>query len=573
MADQTVELLLGSFFLHGGIDEDWTVDLLAEDFSPGAPAPVDVTVQTLLQNSSSVMTDRYDNREVTFKVRLTAPDGIMLAEAEAALFAELGKPNLMTWTPPQAFAPPTVFRVITSSMAPEFDDLSELRCRRVYSLTLTCEAFNRSVDEVVTEAEVQQTSGGVPVAAIDTLVDDCSTGTAWSNPNAGGSVVAAGGTVHTEPAVDLPKLRRTGTIDMTSTPLLVVDAKVPAGAILQARFDTGSAASAIGMTASAVAGYKRYFFRAPGTTTSYVEFSSRLASGTSRIYVAEVRKQNNPPVSGTLRQKTFTVAVAGSAPSDGTLEVYRDLDSLGVVMAYTWAESDGQGFNPALRPLLATSGVTTADSALVSGARNVVSSAAIRYDIPADDVTPGTYEVWAWLRSSLSGAQVLGIAASTRIGSTPFDFYQADVPLNFAAANTWELHSLGRVQLPVNRTPLGSSAVTRFEVGFVAGTTATIDLDETYLFGLDHGALTVVDADTARRVWITPATLDWPTPSVLCGDTADMSDAVSRGSMVMAWGNHQARPPGMNAFIVTRDALDAGVRFTHIPAWHTNAAL
>ena len=572
MTDQTVELILGDFYLHGGIDEDWTVDLLADEFSVGAPAPVDVTVQTLLQNSSSVMTDRYDNREVTFKVRISAPDGVALAEGEAALFGELGKPNLLIWTPPALFAPQTVFRVITSSMEPEIDDLSELRARRVYSIRLVCEAFNRSVDEVTVEAEFQPESGGSPVTPIDTLVDACASTTGWSAVAAGSSVVASGGTLHTDPAVGYPRLLRTGSIDMSATEFLAVDVKIVGGGAPTVRLNaTGSLIAPSGSGASTTAGYTRYFYRSPYTTITSVEVGYPFTgSTTGRIYAAEVRKRNSPPSAGTLRQKTFIAEVPGSAPSDGTLEVYHDTDGLGQVLLYTWPQDGGQGFTPALRELLSSSGTTTTDSALVSGARNDLAATAVAYAIPADQVAPGTYEVGAWLKSSTAATRPVTVVAWTEVASVAVREATFTTQVTFAASGTWYYVPLGRVELPVNYLPVGSDALVK--VGFESSEASGIDVDEAYLFNVDSGALTVVDCEDLTRLWVNSATTEWPMPTILRGDAEDGSDSYSTGDTVTAWGVHEIAPPFINVFAVTPGALDAGVRLRLTPAWHTHAA-
>ena len=271
MTDATVSLVLGDFYLHGGESDEWTVDVIADGVDWGSPAGVDAAVQTLLQNSTLVTRERYDNREVTFKVRIRAADGVILAAAEAALFAELGKPNEMVWTPPAAYSPPTVFRVVMSDMEPDVDDLAELRCERTYSLHFVCEAFNRSVDEIVTEAEFQPTSGGSPVTPIDTLVDDCSSATGWSSAH--GTVTSSGGVSIYSPVTGVPDLIRTNNvspIDMTTTPYLVVDAKVTGGGSGKVQMNTATTGTidpvAIGNSPYASLGYTRYWFK-PGLSS------------------------------------------------------------------------------------------------------------------------------------------------------------------------------------------------------------------------------------------------------------------------------------------------------------------
>lgn len=578
MTDATVSLVLGDFYLHGGESDEWTVDVIADGVDWGSPAGVDAAVQTLLQNSTLVTRERYDNREVTFKVRIRAADGVILAAAEAALFAELGKPNEMVWTPPAAYSPPTVFRVVMSDMEPDVDDLAELRCERTYSLHFVCEAFNRSVDEIVTEAEFQPVDGGGdPVAPIDTLVDDCSSSTGWSAVGAGQSVVASGGVLNSDPASESPMLCRSGTVSMTGTDILVIDAKFGgklSTVVPRVALDASPAKSpfAYGPSPYSSQGYTRYYYKCTASSFSTLSVGSfGREDSPGRLWLQEIRRQNTPPLSGTLRQKFFTVDVAGSAPSDGTLEVYHDSDALGVVMLYTWPQKGGQGFTPALRQFITTSGAATSDATLVSGARNSVTTSATNFAIPITQVAPGTYEFGAWLRRTATGTDYLRCDFGTKIGSTSVEFTSFDAPITFPTANTWAYHPLGRVQLPVNQTLPDSSAMLVVSLYPAPSTTGSIDLDEAHLFNVESGALTVVDADTSTRVWIRSATLDWPAPSVLRGTLADGTDAFGAGTSVSSWGTHRASPPAINVFAVTRTALDAGVVFTQTPAWHTNA--
>ena len=570
MVDETVSLVLGDFYLHGGIDEDWNVKVASDEVSWGAPEAVDVTVQTLLQNSSSVVTDRYDNRVMQFKVALSAADGIVLAQAEAALFAELGKRNLLTWTPPLAYAPPTVFRVVTSSMAPDFDDLKEMRGWRVYALRLVCEAFARSVDEVTVEAVVQDED---PPAPVDTLVDNCSSTTGWSSAKSGMSIATSGGSIYTDPATGIPAVRRTGTIDMSATPYLVLDIKTPAGsAVPKVQINAGAQLSPMAIGTSPFTGYVRYWYLSPVTSiTVFVVSCDIQPVGTGRLYIAEVRKQNSPPATGTLRQKFFNADVAGSAPSDGTLEVHHGTDGLGQVLLYTWPQTGGQGFTPALRELKSASGTTTSDTALVSGARNDIAATAVAYDIPGAQVTPGTYEVGAWMQSDSATARPVTVLAETVIGSTVVGSTTFTKSVDFDATSTWYYVPLGRVELPVNHLPVDTEATVR--VTLSSSEASGIDVDEAYLFNVESGALTVVDCGDSTRLWVNSATLDWPMPSIMVGDAEDGTDSYSPADeSVTAPGVHEITPPSINVFAVTPGALDAGVRLRSTPAWHTNAA-
>ena len=563
------DLTLGDLILMGGDSEaDYTISALADDATWGNPAPVEVAVRTLLQNSTSLVTERYDNREAFIRVVVEAPDGVALAEGEAAMFAELGKRNRLTWTPPDDFAPPTVFYVVTSSMDHAFDDLDDMRNRRTYGIRLVCEAFARSVDEVTVEAVFQPEEGGSPVTPIDTLGDACSATTGWASAH--GVVTTASGSVYSV-KTGIPDLKRVGTIDMTSTPYLVIDVKTPAtSAVLQLIVNGTYTITPESSAPSPTAGYQRYWFRSPVTSITHFLLYIDLQPSTGRLYIAEVRKQNNVPAIGTLRQKSFTAAVAGSAPSDGTLEVYHATDGLGQVLLYTWPAT-GQGFTPALRELLSASGITTTDADLVSGGSNDLASAAVAYDIPGTQVPPGSYEVGAWLQSDSATARPVTVTAETVLGSTVVGTTTFTKAVDFAATATWYYVPLGRVELPVNHLPDDTEAIVRLTLS--SSDASGIDVDEAYLFNVDSGALTIVDCEDSTRLWVNSATLDWPMPTIMRGDNEDGSDSYSTGDTVTAPGVHEITPPSINVFAVTPGALDAGVRLRTTPAWHTHAAI
>lgn len=128
----------------------WSCEALAEGTEWGNPQPIEVAVRHLLQDGSIVATQGHDNREVRIRVVLTAADLTALADGEAALFAEIGRVNTLTWDPLIGASVPTVFDVVTSSLEHIMDDLGETResPERHYSVRFACLPFGRSVDPI-----------------------------------------------------------------------------------------------------------------------------------------------------------------------------------------------------------------------------------------------------------------------------------------------------------------------------------------------------------------------------------------------------------------------------------------
>ena len=242
------------------------------------------------------------------------------------------------------------------------------------------------------------------------------------------------------------------------------------------------------------------------------------------------------------------------------------------MLLYTSPGGGGQGFPPPLRTFLSASSTVTSDSTTVSGGRHsLTTGGATSFMIPATSVTPGTYEFGAWLRRTALGADELRCDFGTKFGSTFAGFTSFDATITFAAANTWQYVTLGRVELPLNRLTDDSTAMVSVSLYPSPSTTGSIDLDEAYLFNVDSGARTVVAAGSSRHLWVNAATLDWPMPSITRGTLADGTDSFGTGDTVTAWGVHEIAPSFANVFAVTRTALDAGVRLRQVPAWHTNA--
>ncbi|NUS53245.1 MAG: hypothetical protein HOV66_00055 [Streptomycetaceae bacterium] len=582
MADGIAELVLGSLPLVDYTDDDgWRIDAKATTAGWGNPQAVDIIVRTLIQQGSSVVTDRWDNREASITVAIEATDGRALALGEAALFGELWKRNQLVWTPPQDFAAPTVFRVVTSRLDHTFDSVDETVSRRVYQVVLTCEPFARSVAETITEALGQAVDGGgVPITPVNVLVDDCNVTTGWTALGSGQTAeLSPNGNLRNAPLTSFPQLKRTGAIPMATTPLLVVDAQMQSdlsGLTPMVQFISAAGStwvSPIGSTTSPTAGFTRYYYETPYTDlTAIVVGRANIGKpaniGTGRVVLAEVRRMNNPPAEGTLRQKMFTADVKGSAPSDGRLEVWHDTSPLGTVIVYTWQDDDGPGFVPALRSRRISGGVTTSDSTLISGGRDTISSTAITYEVPAALMPPATYELGAWLRSSTTTAQV-DYTVQLFQGTTGRDTITGSSKITMGAANTWEYHVIARLQLPPARVLPGSSATVRVTLDSTAGSPTVVDVDEAYLFDLEHGSLTIAATGAATRLRIEAPTMEWPMPSVLAGTLADGSDMVELAPL--AGGVHPTNPPRMSIFAVTPTALDAHALVGQYAAWHTHA--
>jgi hypothetical protein len=116
------------------------------------------------------------------KIRFYGDNLTALNAKEALLFAELEKPNTLTWTPDNG--PATVFVVVTSSLVQNDESfVGEVQGDpwRTYNVRLVCEAFTRSVSETVATALAAD-------GTTTTLVNNGSATTNWTGSVSAGTL-------------------------------------------------------------------------------------------------------------------------------------------------------------------------------------------------------------------------------------------------------------------------------------------------------------------------------------------------------------------------------------------------
>lgn len=590
-------LVLGGFDFIRGEGNGWWAETIADGMSFGEAEAVEVIQRTLLQDGDAVSIDRYGNRVVTFQVKIRAADSLALAEGGAALDAEIGKRNTLTWQPPDGWGPASVYDVFSSTISFDFDDWGEMKpltFGRVFTVTLTCHPFPRSDEETVVEAIA---SGEGPPAASTATVDDCTSAAGWSlsaNPSTSSSSTTAfgptvtsgavrGGYTWTAPSATVAsaqaKLTRTGlTSDMTTTNLLKVQVSSESPAAAAFSFEiNGDPVDPIAQADGV------YWFDCSALTTltsfaAQVESSilkSQVASPwTLALRVLDITRTNVLPFVSTSRQQFRSVTVGGSARTEGSLQLAHEEDALGEVLVYTNAE-DGSGYQPPCRRHRTAGGAVTTDTATMSGAYEPLNSGTpFTVDIPAASVPAGTYSILGRVRASGSLTALLTVAASTLVGSHELG---QRVESRFLSLTTaWAIGEIGRITLPPVAVRPTTSTFVRIEVE----TTSAVDLDELWIFNTDIGALTWVSCGTgtpeaggaSNRLWVDTATLDWPRPALWLGTAADRSDSRhALGSEVKSLGTHTFPPGIVNVFSVSA-AEDVAASLTFSKRWANNAA-
>lgn len=584
----TDALTLGSFLLTDPSGSAWKVGVEAEGTSKGAPVPIDVAVKSWLQNGSIVVTQGYDNRDVSVRIRMWATSLTALCNAEAALFAELGKPNLLTWTPTSG--PAAVFVVITSSMVQDdqggnADLLGSQRLIRSYNIRLTCEAFTRS-------ATAFTSIGTAPGGSTTTSLDACAATTGWSATVDGvaGSVTNAAGppttiAVSSASVSGLHTLTLTKTFAATTstTNLLMVDwLPTPRGGATLSAVGDGVSLPLFAEFPSPTSGYTRTWFKVSASSLAVTTFS--LASGgpftnVRTLRIDQVSVTNVQPVNGTNRQQTRSLTVPGSAPTPASLAIESATAALGDgVMVFVFPADDSTAsYSPSMRQFRTSGNTVTPDAAQVSGNTEPLSASAVNFAVPIGLFPRGSYLLCGRLATSGGGTPTITYESKTNIGVLAVATSTGSRTITTTTA--YQTFVLGRMQLPtIDLDPNADTAGVSMFLSLTA--TGTVTYDEFWLFNTAIGTLIRVDCGTgagsaggtSRRLWIDPPSVTTPRPTVRVGHAADRSDSHYPTTGFTSWQFPQWKPPQGNVLVVTPNATDAVVSLSGYARWHTNPA-
>lgn len=527
----------------------------------------------LLQDGEIEVSTRAGNRTMTFAVLLEG-DLLSIAEAETALALEADKPrNLLTLEPGDGFGPAAVYETFRAQLTQEFSDEAEQAGMRIWRVTLRARPFARSAAPV---ESVGTTSGGAPPTVV--TVDAGSAVTQWAST---GTLSDQGSFLRsTVPFIGNQFFKAVLTytalspVTMTGTPLLTlamwrttggVEAALPVAPTLLL---DGAACVLVGAQNEGTR--QRYYWQVPAGVTSFtqakVEYLERRAAGAAGpIDFNSLQRTEAMAVVGTLRQKLLAVEVSGSARTEGSLLVEHETSPLGSTLIYTWPQHLSPSYSPPLRTRRVSGGTATTDTALVSGARDLLDTALV-FDVPVSDLIAGTHQLVARLKSDLATAQTINFSAQLRIGGVDVGTAAAGSHVHtFGTTGTWRNVVLGRLMLPPADVPAGSTATVRVTVVAANAGVSNIDLDEAWLFNTTVGDLSWVECPSSKRLWLNSATTAVPRPTIYRGNNEDQTDAHYPGDDVKAFGAHRFTPPLMNVFTVTSGALDAAVSLTHYP--------
>lgn len=547
--------------------------LLADGYEVGSPAAVVAAVESQLFDGDLEEITRYGNREMTFRVEISAADGESLAQGEKVLAAQLGRANTIRWLPPVPPVEATIYDVVTSTMAVDTDgdaDIDELRCVRVYEITCTCMPFGRSEFETITPALAS--GGGSTVTPTVTVINDATSLTGWTATRDGAPaplVVYAGNSLRLNLGAGERPFSFTyspgAAISMSGTPWLRFHSQgslpvTPSSIALSVNGGPPIRPEIIDADFS--------YFKPGASAISTLTFSAtsrKTVDASARVLTRGIARQDAPPIIGTGRQLMRTLEVGGSAPTQSSLTLEHESTGLGAAVVYVNAE-DGRGYQPPLRRFRASGGTVTTDASTMSGARSAMATGTPEvYDAPMANLAAGEYSVLARVRATGSaGSRSFTRITSPRISGTSLDPISHWTQASLSTSWQWVAMSDALVTIDPATAPSG---VFRVQLESNA-----VDIDECLLLNVTTGSLVRVDAGASTRLWIDSPTTTDPQPRIRVGTAADGSDARHIAmDQIAEFSLLDFEVGTMNVFTAC-EALNAACSMRHFLRWHTYAA-
>lgn len=590
LPDNLAELWLGDLLLTGETTDDngatFTIDALDEDATWANPVPVDTAVERWKTDGAVAATLNHTNREVYFKVKISAATSAELAGGEAALVKRSNRPAKLTWTPPEGApdAPPAVFEVWTWHLEHIFDGTDERHLSRMYGMRLTTKPWTRSDELTIAEAT---DNGGTPTVV---SIDPCTSLTGWTgSPNAPTLVsstsvreartVPTGGGHSSELSAWSTVLTRTGAVSgMTTTPYLMVDVKFAGGTntlLVKADGTPLTKVATLGTTT---------WWQMPAGVDSFTTLEvngavyTNTVGATVSMAVSDVSRTDTVGGIGSRKQLFRTVEVGGSVPTSGSIQIASpDSTGLGTVLVYTSPDRD-DGYSPPLRQYHVSGNSTSADSSAVSGFHEVLIAAGLAagpvlYQAPASQYREGTYAVLGRFVSDAASTLTATLGASVS-GTTIEGTTSGKVTWASADANKWQWGVMGVLHLPPRAVAAGTANNITFTLTATGTGSANIVCDELWLLDITHGDLSLIDTGTGQTsLWLDAPDADPERnrPAVYTGTAADRSNAMGvLMSGILALGDHDLDPDGAALFTVTDGVANAAVTASFYRRWHTH---
>lgn len=545
--------------------------------------------------------ERTGNKVISLPVTIEAVDADALARGEAALDLECLSARELLWTPPAANGATSVYDVQWARSKHEFDDLREMDDgghvpQRHMVLEVRVYPFPRATTEVVAEAIGSGTDTTTVTPVVTSIYSGANT-TGWKARYVVGmgyaevaAVAAVGGGVKnpTMPADREPYLVYSTAFSMGANRWLVVRQernKPPIDGAIQV-YGSGFPVGPLGtpgvlyLSPSAVIG-SDFYYLLPNANISVTSVYVFGKPGQT-ITVRSISRQDVMPVQSTGRQIVRQFTVQGSARTQGSIHLWHTIMSLGSSLIYTW-KADGSGYVPTvdthLNTTLSAPRVTdTSGQAALGGYMTINSTAAAVYEVPANLVPEGTYNVLVRAKHPSSASAGVTVVArfDTIMNGAIVGTQSMLEPLQWTNAD-YRVLSVAAPVLPPTRVASGSAAKVRVTI-----TTSGPDLrlDSVYLCNADLGDLTLIDCGDALPVaggasnhaWIDTQTIESPYAATWVGTQSDRSDARHIDGLKTVPTQGHTLEPGQNSMFTVSRAFGLAAEVRHYPRARSNVA-
>lgn len=523
----------------------------------------------LLSDGESVTSTRTSNREFPFVVWIEAPTLDQIEDPEYALIAEAERPRneLTIW--PGDNATPFVIETFRAQVDPDRSEDAERAGMRRFVLTVKALPFVRALEPTVSEI---MSAPPPPVAPVVVTVDDCTSAANWTaspSPAAsnGGNVYnitwARGG------GLRYAYLTRTGSIDMSGTPYLVVEwcrerkdwSTIWTPPILNPTSLDGPPWNPEMwrgpiQTTILDAKWARSVWRLPtGTPSPRLVFATSTRAEDHRLYIRNIERTDQIPAPrATGHQLSRTIEIGGSARTQASLHLWHDDDSLGDVFMHTSSTPDGMF---SCEPFLVGSGTTAGGT--VTSTEKALDAGRV-WNVPASMFNPNAPGRGLYARMRRPGTGPITVTVqpmrdTTTTGAAPVGDPEVKT-FTPPAMSTMQFVSLGVFNMPPRRVD-GEAALMKVTV---QGAGAV--LDDLWFADVDTGALTWVNGLVGlHHLWTESPTLDEPLPRVRAAMDADGRggyevDPVSKG--------HHSFPPGpLYIYTVATDAESSKIQLKY----------
>ena len=595
----------------------------------GEPQPVEVAINSLLRDGALTSTESVGNREVSLLVEVQSTDGGGLARGIAALHQATQKRTTLAWTPPDGYAPTTVFDVETSSLhvPSEFDDLAWVENRQTFRLRLVCLPYARSLVKF-TDAASSPPSGGsgtvfnncesttgwatwgyqnqTPSITVDTSVFTQGAGsvksrlTEWYPGSVSGTGNGTGGyyspcqgngrdqvtglsldtgtggyvsvAVRYDPANDLSKMlniwQQVSGGAWTAVPAWA-SVKIDPNGFVHYRWAVAASQTITGLRFESEQKRSRQDDGVPAPFTWYDDFRIMPTASTDQSIVKQLK-------------------VEGSAPTTGSLHIASGDQSVGLgatLLVTVPSEAVPAGFNPDGR-IWVTNGDLTTDPTALQGshyaphASNYLDYGSFPvFDVPVNMLAPGAYTMVALIKPT-GYPDVAGVRAQLNVNGTltgPTSTAEVKVP---NTSLPWQFTTLGTVYLPP--VPVeGADPGTTVRLTFKGVPMANVYMIPSWIVNgrpvadfsvVDCGTGTASIAGPSSNLWIDSPSARQPQGGWWRGPTADRMNTRSAWIDVKKPGVHTFNPGELSAFLVT-GAFAPTLALEYHPNWFGAAAL